>query len=233
MAVSKRDVIIKIGASGLVPVLYHPDMDVLLRVVSISYRCGLRVFEFMHQRDNKGLRFFEHLAEKQEEFPELTFGVGTVLDATMTERYIKAGAQFIASPFLRPDMGEVCNQHNKLWMPGCTTLEEIERSKALGAQAINVLPGNVLGFEFITPIAKQHPELYLIPSGIADLRENILEKWFEAGVWAIKLGAQVFTKERIAAKDWSGIENHLIELLKNIKNVQSRVKPVNLDSVPE
>ncbi|MBA4057386.1 MAG: hypothetical protein C0490_21915 [Marivirga sp.] len=231
MAVSKKDVITKIRASGLIPVFYHPDMDVLIRVVSISYRCGLRVFEFMHQRDNKGLRFFEHLAGKQDEFPELTFGVGTVLDATMTERYIKAGAEFIASPFLRPDMGEVCKQYDKLWMPGCTALEEIERSKALGAQAINVLPGNVLGFEFITPIARQHPDLYLLPSGISDLRENILSKWFEAGVLGIKLGAQVFTKERIAAKDWAGIENNLIELMKTIKNIQSTVKPVNLDSV--
>lgn len=232
MSVSKKDVISKIKAAGLIPVFYHPDMDVLLRIVSITYHCGLRVFEFMHQRDNKGLRFFEHLAGQQEEFPDLIFGVGTVLDATMTERYIKAGAQFIASPFLRPDMGEVCKSYDKLWMPGCTTLEEIERSKELGAQVINVLPGNVLGFDFITPIARQHPDLYLIPSGIADLRENILAKWFEAGVLGIKLGAQVFTKERIAAKDWKGIEANLIELMKSIRNIQSSIKPVNLDSVP-
>lgn len=231
MSVSKKDVIMKIRASGLIPVFYHPDMDVLIRMVSLSYRCGLRVFEFMHQRDNKGLRFFEHLAGRLDEFPELIFGVGTVLDATMTERYIKAGAEFIASPFLRPDMGEVCKQYDKLWMPGCTTLEEIEKAKALGAQAINVLPGNVLGFEFIIPIARQHPDLYLLPSGISDLRENILSKWFEAGVLGIKLGAQVFTRERIAAKDWSGIENNLLELMKSIKHIQSTVKPVNTDSV--
>lgn len=224
MTVTKKDVIMKIRASGLIPVFYHPDMDVLLRVVSISYRCGLRVFEFMHQRDNKGLRFFEHLVGKLDEFPELTFGVGTVLDATMTERYIKAGAEFIASPFLRPDMGEVCKQYDKLWMPGCTTAEEIERAKVLGAQAINVLPGNILGFDFITPIARLHPDLYLLPSGISDLRENILSKWFEAGVLGIKLGTQVFTKERIAAKDWSGMENSLLELMKSIRNITIQSK---------
>ena len=233
MSVSKKEVIMKIRASGMIPVFYHPDMDVLLRVVSLSYHCGLRVFEFMHQRDNKGLRFFEHLASRKEEFPGLFFGVGTVLDATMTERYIHAGAQYIASPFLRPDMGQVCDVANILWMPGCSTLAEIERSKELGATAINVLPGNVLGFDFITPIAKQHPDLALIPSGIADLRENILTKWFEAGVLGIKLGAQIFTKERIAAKDWSGIESGLTTLLKSIKTIQSTIKPVNIDSVPE
>jgi 2-dehydro-3-deoxyphosphogluconate aldolase/(4S)-4-hydroxy-2-oxoglutarate aldolase len=233
MSVSKNDVILKIRASGLIPVFYHPDMDVLLHVVSVSYQCGVRAFEFMHQRDNKGLRFFEHLVGRLDEFPELTFGVGTVLDATMTERYITAGAHFIASPFLRPDMGQVCKQYDKLWMPGCTTLGEIEKSKSLGATVINVLSGNVLGFDFITRIAKQHPDLHLIPSGIADFREPILSKWFEAGVLAIKLSSQVFTKEDISLKDWPRIKNNLTELLKSITKIRSTVKPVNLDSVPE
>jgi hypothetical protein len=47
------------------------------------------------------------------------------------------------------------------------------------------------------------------------------------------LGPQVFTKEHIALKEWSVIENNLRELLKSIKTIQSIVKPVNLDSVPE
>jgi len=224
---------VKIRDAGVIPVFYHPDMDVLLRIVSISYQCGLRVFEFMHQRDNKGLRFFEHLRVQLDQFPGLTLGVGTVLDATMTERYINAGASFIASPFLRSDMSEVCSKHQTLWMPGCTSADEIDRAKAMGANAINVLPGNVLGFEIITPIARIHPELPLIPSGITDLREGSLLRWFESGVLAIKLGSQVFTKEGLGAKDWSGISANLSGLLHTIRKIHVTVKPVNLDSVPE
>ncbi|MEJ7644076.1 MAG: hypothetical protein WKF87_05755 [Chryseolinea sp.] len=233
MSVSKKELIVKIRDAGVIPVFYHPDMDMLLRVVSISYECGLRVFEFMHQRDNKGLRFFEHLRVQLDQFPGLSLGVGTVLDATMTERYINAGASFIASPFLRSDMAEACKAHQTLWMPGCTTAEEIDRAKELGANAINVLPGNVLGFEFITPIARKHPELSLIPSGITDLREDSLLKWFESGVLAIKLGSQVFNKEALGAKDWSGISSNLKGLLQTIRQIHIKVKPVNLDSVPE
>jgi len=224
---------VKIRDAGVIPVFYHPDMDVLLRVVSICYQSGLRVFEFMHQRDNKGLRFFEHLQAQLDQFPGLSLGVGTVLDATMTERYISAGASFIASPFLRSDMGEVCNTRQTFWMPGCTTADEIDRAKAMGASAINVLPGNVLGYEFITPIARIHRELPLIPSGITDLREASLLRWFESGVLAIKLGSQVFTKEALGAKDWSGISGNLNGLLQAIGKIHVKVKPVNLDSVQE
>ncbi len=144
----------KIRSAGVVPVFYHPDVDVLLKIVSICYKCGLRVFEFMHQRDNRGLRYFEYLAEHSNQFPDLTLGVGTVLDAVMTERYINSGARFIASPFLRPDMAAVCQQYDTIWMPGCTTLAEIEKAKMLGATVINVLSGNVLGPDFISSVTE-------------------------------------------------------------------------------
>lgn len=234
MLISKKAVMFKIRSSGVVPVFYHPDVDVLLKVVSICYKSGLRVFEFMHQRDNRGLRYFEHLVEQISQFPDLTLGVGTVLDAVMTERYINAGANFIASPFLRPDMGAVCQQYDDIvWMPGCTSLAEIEKAKSLGATVINVLSGNVLGSEFIESVSRSHSGLQLLPSGISDMREIILRKWFEAGVLGIKLGSQFFTKEQVALRDWSAIENNLTKLLKVVSKIQSVVKPVNLDSVPE
>jgi 2-dehydro-3-deoxyphosphogluconate aldolase/(4S)-4-hydroxy-2-oxoglutarate aldolase len=196
-------------------------MDVLMKILRLCYQCGLRIFEFMHQRDNKGLRFFEHLVGKHAEFPDLILGVGTVLDATMTERYIHAGANFISSPFLRPDMGKICKENDLLWIPGCTTPEEIEKAKSLGAYAINIVPGNVLGSEFTATISKLHPDICLIPSGITDLKENTLSKWFEAGSAALKVGSQFFTKEEISAKDWSRIERNLLTLLGDVKKVQS------------
>lgn len=233
MLISKKAVMFKIRSLGIVPVFYHPDVDVLLKVVSICYKSGLRVFEFMHQRDNRGLRYFEYLVEHSAQFPDLTLGVGTVLDAVMTERYINAGAKFIASPFLRPDMASVCNDYEILWMPGCTSTAEIEKAQSLGANVINVLSGNVLGSDFIASIARSYPDVHLIPSGLSDLREIILRKWFEAGVLGIKLGSQFFTKEQIALRDWSAIEHNLAGLLKGVRKIQTVVKPVNLDSVPE
>lgn len=224
MSVNKEDVITKIGRCGVIPVFYHADMDILLRILTLSYQSGLRVFEFMHQRDNKGLRFFEHLVACSGDFPDLTLGVGTVLDATMTERYIGAGAHFIASPFLRPDMGQVCKKNKILWMPGCTTSEEIDKAESLGAKAINVLPGNILGHEFIAATSKLHPNLHLVPSGIIDLREPALTKWFESGVLAIKLGNQVFTKEDITNANWTKIEKNLRQIITHINKIQSVLK---------
>jgi len=225
MSLSKKDVLVRFRDSGILPVFYHPDVDALLRVVSICYDSGLRVFEFMHQRDNRGLRFFAHLTEQLDRFPGIVLGVGTVLDATMTERYIRAGAQFIASPFLRPDMGRVCDDQEILWMPGCTTAEDADLAIELNASAISVLPGNILGHEFIAPLARRYPELALLPSGVSDLRESSLSKWFESGACALKVGPQIFTKENVAASAWTVIGHDLVELIKRIKHVQAIVHP--------
>jgi len=153
MSVSKKEVLLRFRDSGVIPVFYHPDVDILMRIVSICYHSGsrvfdrcLRVYEFMHQRAYRGLRFFMHLNEQLDQFPGIVPGVGTVLDAPMTERYVRTGAQFIASPFLRPDRGRECEE-NDIWMPVCATVGEMNHADELHTEAINVLPGNVLGFE--------------------------------------------------------------------------------------
>ena len=225
MSVSKKDVLVSFRVSGVIPVFYHPDIHVLLRIVSICYDCGLRVFEFMHQRDNRGLRFFTHLTEQLDQYPGIVLGVGTVLDATMAERYIHAGAHFIASPFLRADMGRVCDEREVLWMPGCASAEEVDLAVELNAAAISVLPGNILGHEFIAPISRRYPDLAMLPSGISDLRERSLAKWFESGALAIKIGPQIFTKEHLAAGEWTNISRDLNELLRRVKHIQTIVHP--------
>lgn len=227
MSFTKQDVIFQMKQIGLVPVFYHPDVDVLMQVVDISYKSGLRVFEFMHQRDNKGPRLFNYIHERIQNYPGIILGAGTVLDATMTERYIQVGAQFIASPFLRPEMAEVCRQHNILWMPGCTTISDINWAKSLGASVIGVLPGNILGPEFIQQVKQEYPDLEFIPSGILDLHQAALSKWFEAGSLCIKLGAPLFPKEAITLKDWGMVEKAIFGHLKNISKIRATLKSVN------
>ena len=105
MSFTKQDLIFQMKQIGVVPVFYHPDVDVLMHVVDISYRCGLRVFEFMHQRDNKGPRLFNYISERAHVYPGIILGAGTVLDATMTERYIQVGAAIYCFTFFKTGNG--------------------------------------------------------------------------------------------------------------------------------
>jgi 2-dehydro-3-deoxyphosphogluconate aldolase/(4S)-4-hydroxy-2-oxoglutarate aldolase len=167
------------------------------------------------------------LREKTASYPDIILGAGTVLDDTMTERYIDVGAQFIASPFLRPEMSKVCNERQILWIPGCTTSTDISVAKSLGAMVIGVLPANILGPEFIQSMKRSFPEIEFIPSGIIDLHPEALKKWFEAGSLCIKLSSAIFPKEAITAKDWTLVEKTINENLKNIAKVRASLKSAN------
>src|SRR5688572_18854795 len=134
-----KDVILQIKSSGFLPVFYHTDVNTILHAIRVSYRCGVRVFEFLHQRDNRGLRMFSWLVEQTQNMPDLCLGAGTVLDSVMAERYIAAGAQFIASPFLRSDMAQVCGKLNTLWIPGCASQQDVVHASELGAGAVMLL----------------------------------------------------------------------------------------------
>lgn len=227
------DLVLTLRRTGLIPVFSHLEVDLLVKIVELAYRCGVRVFEFTHLRDNRGLRLFQYLVEQTEHHHDLILGAGTVLDATMTERYLHAGAKFIASPFMRADMAEVCHKYERPWMPGCSAVPEILQAKSLGAKIITVLPGNILGPDFIAPIAREHKDIDLVPSGGIDTSATSIRKWFEAGALCVKLSSTLFPKDAVALRDWTKIEANLFTVLKTIRQVKASVNSVNSDLLAE
>jgi 2-dehydro-3-deoxyphosphogluconate aldolase/(4S)-4-hydroxy-2-oxoglutarate aldolase len=119
----------------------------------------------------------------------------------MTERYIDAGAQFIASPFLRPEMGKICHERKILWMPGCTTKSDIAWAKTLGATVIGLLPANILGPEFLQSVKREYPDLQFIPSGIWISIPVCLPNGTKQ-VTLSETGSSFVPKDAITVKDW-------------------------------
>jgi 2-dehydro-3-deoxyphosphogluconate aldolase/(4S)-4-hydroxy-2-oxoglutarate aldolase len=214
-----KDVILQIKNIGFLPVFYHADVNTILQAIRISYKCGVRAFEFLHQRDNRGLRMFNWLIEQTSDLNELQLGAGTVLDGVMTQRYIDAGAKFIASPFLRKDMAEVCHRAGTLWIPGCASLEDISTAHELNATAVMLLPGNILGPDFLRKAATEYPLLHFVPSGGIVATEDSVRQWHNAGAVGIRLNEPLFEREAIAIKDWSRIENNIRNVVRTVQRI--------------
>lgn len=223
-AAHPNEIISSMKTAGFVPVFYHADANTVLQMIRIAYGCGVRVFEFLHQRDNRGLRIFAWLAEQAKEMPGLLLGAGTVLDAVMAERYIAAGANFIGSPFLRKDMCEVCMKHNVLWIPGCSTQVDIAQANSFGAKAAMILPGNILGADFLRKAVIEFPTISFIPSGGIDISENSLRTWIGVGALSVRLGDTLFDREAVMIKEWARIENNIHGVMHTIHKVKNQVQ---------
>jgi 2-dehydro-3-deoxyphosphogluconate aldolase/(4S)-4-hydroxy-2-oxoglutarate aldolase len=126
-------------SSGMIPVFYHADIEVAKAVLDASYKGGVRVFEFTNRGEN-AFQVFSELLKHAQKYSDLMLGIGTVMDAATTQKFIAAGAHFIVSPVLKQEMAGVCQKENKLWIPGCATLTEIVTAKDLGARLLKSSP---------------------------------------------------------------------------------------------
>jgi 2-dehydro-3-deoxyphosphogluconate aldolase/(4S)-4-hydroxy-2-oxoglutarate aldolase len=126
-------------SSGMIPVFFHADIEVAKAVVDAAYKGGVRVFEFTNRGEN-AFQVFSELLKHVQKYPDLMLGIGTIMDAATTQKFISAGAHFIVSPILKQEMAAVCHKENKLWIPGCATLTEIVTAKDLGAKVIKIFP---------------------------------------------------------------------------------------------
>lgn len=220
MAFSKEQIFNEMKRTGIVPLFTHDNPEEAQQVLQAAYAGGVRVFEFTNRRKNS-FEIFQHLHRQRNHFPDLMLGIGTIMDGDTTKKFIDAGADFIISPIMKPEMAEVCHRHDKLWMPGCATLTEIVTAKDNGAVVIKVFPGSVLGPGFVSSIMPVVQDLNLMITGGVEPTEQNLSAWFNAGAMCVGMGSQLFTKEILQQRNWDLLKQKVSEALSIVKKIQS------------
>jgi 2-dehydro-3-deoxyphosphogluconate aldolase / (4S)-4-hydroxy-2-oxoglutarate aldolase len=119
-------------------------------------------------------------------FPEVLIGAGTVTDRATAEEAIGAGAQFLLSPALSPEMVAVARRHNVLAVPGAYTPTEVLQALDLGAELVKIFPAETGGPGHLRAILAPLPHARLLPTG-GVTPENVAE-WFKAGAAAVGIG---------------------------------------------
>ena len=207
--------------TGMVPLFTHDDPGIAREVVEAAYQGGVRVFELTNRRAN-AFDVFVSLLKHFEKYPDLMLGIGTIMDATTTKKFIDAGAQFIISPILKLQMAEYCLRFDRPWIPGCATLTEIITAKDHGAKVIKLFPASVLGPGFVSSIMPVVPDLQLMITGGVEPNGESLSSWFKAGAMCVGMGSQLFTKEILETKNWPLLQQRVTESLAIIKKLKER-----------
>lgn len=218
---NRIEVALKIKETGLIPVFYHPDFDTCINVIEACYKGGIRVFEFTNRGDYAHVLFSALNKHVAKHFPEMMFGIGTVIDAGTASLYMQLGADFVVSPILVEEMAATCNRRKVAWIPGAGSLTEISQAEALGAEVVKIFPGSQVGGpEFVKAVLGPSPWSSIMPTGGVTLEEDNLAQWFKAGVISVGIGSSLFTKETLAQKDWQGITQKVAAAMTFIKGVK-------------
>ena len=206
--------------SGLIPVFYHPDCEIVKKVIKACYDGGCRVFEYT-DRGEKAKENFPFLKKFiVENCNDMILGIGSILNAQQASEFIKLGADFIVSPVLDEETGEWCFKSNVYWIPGCGTLSECARALKLGADVIKIFPGNVLGSGFIKAVLGPMPKLKLMPTGGVEPTEESISEWFQAGVVCVGMGSQLIPKEIIENGNYEDLTSKIKQLFILINKFQ-------------
>jgi 2-dehydro-3-deoxyphosphogluconate aldolase/(4S)-4-hydroxy-2-oxoglutarate aldolase len=218
---SRIEVVNKMKETGIVPVFYHPEMEVCKNVVKACYEGGIRVFEFTNRGDFAHMIFGELNKFTAENYPEMIMGIGSVIDGATASLYLQLGANFIVSPIVDEEMARICNKRKVSWSPGCGSVTEIVKAHELGSEVVKIFPGSQVGGPgFVKAVRGPFPWASIMPTGgVKPDREN-LEGWFEAGVHCVGMGSQLFTKDLIRPENQNDLRAKIKSTLELIQTIR-------------
>ena len=131
----------------------------------------------------------EMLALLAGRFPStISLGMGTVLDGGVADRAIAAGAQYLVTPTVEPD---VIAHGTAVGVPvfaGAMTPTEIAAAWRLGATAVKVFPvASLGGVDYINAVRAPLPDIPLVATGGVDLDQ--VGGYLDAGCVGVGIGS--------------------------------------------
>ena len=133
----------------------------------------------------------------------LVVGAGTVLDPDDAAASIDAGAQFLVTPLLVPDVIEAGKKRDIPVVCGAFTPTEIWTAWKSGAELVKVFPAGQLGPSYFKDILAPLPDLLLVPTGGVNL--ETCGQFLAAGAYTVAVGSQLIGKEIVRTKDWNAL----------------------------
>jgi 2-dehydro-3-deoxyphosphogluconate aldolase/(4S)-4-hydroxy-2-oxoglutarate aldolase len=131
-------------------------------------------------------------------------GVGTVWDPGAVRDAKDAGADFVVTPVLLPDVAEACRQEDILCVLGALTPTEIYQARLAGAALVKVFPITpVGGIEYIRALKGPMGNVPYWVSGGVEIGH--IADYLRLGVKAVGLTNSLFSPEALAHRDMDAI----------------------------
>ncbi|HEV2217051.1 MAG TPA: keto-deoxy-phosphogluconate aldolase [Candidatus Dormibacteraeota bacterium] len=132
-------------------------------------------------------------------------GVGTVWDPGAVREAREAGAAFVVTPVVLPEVAEACRDQDMLCVLGALTPTEIYQARLAGAKLVKVFPvAPVGGVEYIRALGGPMGGVPLWVSGgvaVADVRS-----YLDLGVKVVGLTNALFPADVLARRDFEAIK---------------------------
>lgn len=196
------EMIEKLSLAGIVPVIKLEDAADAVPLCKALSDGGLPVAEITFRSEAAE----ESIRRVHAELPDVILGAGTVLTKDQVDRAVNAGATYIVSPGLNPEIVRYCQEKNVPIVPGCANPSDIEAALSLGLKTVKFFPAEPLGgLKLIKAMSAPYGGVTFLPTG--GINEQNLNEYLAFPKVVACGGSWMVPGDAVKAKDWDRIRS--------------------------
>ena len=196
----RSEICARLTNPGLVAVIRTPRHEDVMPVCEALLEGGIHALEITLTVPN-ALKAIKDARERLG--AKVVLGAGTVTTTQSCRDALGAGAQFIVSPIMRPEIVEIGHAAGCPVMLSAYTPTEAQAAYEAGADFIKIFPADRLGATYIKALLAPLPHLRVVPTGGVDL--ETAPEFIKAGCAALGIGSSLLNPELIKNCDWKGL----------------------------
>ncbi len=158
------------------------------------------------------------IAETSGELDGVLMGAGTVLDAPTARQAILAGAQFIVTPTVEPDVIEMAHRYGVVVIPGAMTPTEILTAWEMGADMVKVFPASILGSDYLKAVHGPLPQIPLVPTG--GITADNAGEFIKAGAAVVCAGGWLVDKKAVTEGRYEILTERALTLVEAVEKAR-------------
>ncbi|MCZ4067478.1 bifunctional 4-hydroxy-2-oxoglutarate aldolase/2-dehydro-3-deoxy-phosphogluconate aldolase [Microbacterium sp. NPDC006705] len=173
------------AGAPLMAILRGMGLERSVRLATTAWDLGIDSVEVPLQtaEDERALREVVRLGAERGK----AVGAGTVVTVDQVALAVDAGAAYVVSPGLDPEVVRAAQRHGIPILPGVATPGEVQRAVALGLTWLKAFPAQWLGADWFKHIRGPFPGVRFVATGGMDAANAAT--FLDAGVRVVAVGS--------------------------------------------
>jgi len=189
----------------------------LIQIAQALHTGGLECVEITMTTPG-ALRAIEEASDKLD---GVLMGAGTVLDGPTARQAILAGAQFLVTPTVEPDVIEMAHRYGVAVIPGAMTPTEILTAWELGADMVKIFPASILGPGYLKAVHGPLPQIPLVPTG--GITADNAGEFIKAGAAVVCAGSWLVDKKAVAEGRFEVLTERARQLVEVVQKAKQEI----------
>jgi 2-dehydro-3-deoxyphosphogluconate aldolase/(4S)-4-hydroxy-2-oxoglutarate aldolase len=219
---NREEVRERIEDIGIMPSIRVASAELALFAAETVYEAGIPVVEITMTVPNA----VEVIAQLTQNYPNFVVGAGTVLDTETAQRCLDAGARFITSPGLVPDVLEFTLKNDVVAIPGALTPSEVIAAWKAGADFVKIYPcAQVGGDQYIRALKVPLPQIKLIASG--GVNQLTAANFIFAGAASLGIGSELMPRQALKMRKDQWIHELARRFLEAVRSARIHLSEID------